>query len=320
MDDLKKAGKYVSMLLRHHPEEAGVVLDEHGWTDVKDLIEKVSPKYPITEEILHQMAFAPDKQRYEFSEDGKRIRAVHGHSVNVDLGYEEVKPPEILFHGTATKYLDAIMAEGLKKQSRQFVHLSEYEEQAVAVGRRHGKLVLFMVMAGKMYENGFVFYKSVSGVWLTDHVPEEYLIKMTVNLTPYKEIDQGEESIYDHVQEGYTVPEKVIAYLQTTNPFCFSPGGYKHPFKKEAFLLGPYIYTDGNYIWDRDTWKYVVKYHVTLPQEFISHVMSEEGTKYLENFAKSEESWANTFERWKENGNFISFLPQKDGGPSLDDF
>jgi putative RNA 2'-phosphotransferase len=65
----------------------------------------------------------------------------------------------------------------LKKQSRQFVHLSEYEEQAVAVGRRHGKLVLLMVNAGEMYEKGFIFYKSVSGVWLTDHVPAEYLVR-----------------------------------------------------------------------------------------------------------------------------------------------
>ena len=175
MNDLTIIGKYVSMLLRHHPEEAGVILDEHGWTDVEDLIEKVSPKYPLTEEMLHQMAFAPDKQRYEFSEDGKRIRAVHGHSVKVDLGYEEVKPPEILYHGTAEKYLDSILAEGLKKQSRQFVHLSEYKEQAEAVGKRHGRLVMFIVKAGEMYRDGYKFYKSVSGVWLTDSVPVKYL-------------------------------------------------------------------------------------------------------------------------------------------------
>ena len=88
--DIKRMGKYVSMLLRHHPEEAGVVLDEHGWTDVEDLIRKVSPRYELTEELLHEMAFGADKQRYEFSEDGKRVRAVHDHSVKVDLGYEEL--------------------------------------------------------------------------------------------------------------------------------------------------------------------------------------------------------------------------------------
>ena len=173
--DLVKAGKYISMLLRHRPEEAGVILDDHGWTDVEDLIKKVSPKYEITEEMLHQMAFAPDKQRYEFSEDGKKIRAVHGHSVKVDMEYETLTPPEILYHGTATRFLDSIMEQGLKKMSRQFVHLSEFTEQAESVGKRHGKLVILKVKAGDMHRDGIVFYKSVSGVWLTDNVPVKYL-------------------------------------------------------------------------------------------------------------------------------------------------
>ena len=173
--DLVKAGKYVSLLLRHRPEEAGVILDEHGWTDVEELIKKVSPKYEITEEMLHQMAFAPDKQRYEFSEDGKKIRALHGHSVKVDMEYEVLTPPEILYHGTATRFLDSIMEQGLKKMSRQFVHLSEFTEQAEAVGKRHGKLVILKVKSGEMYRDGIVFYKSVSGVWLTDSVPVKYL-------------------------------------------------------------------------------------------------------------------------------------------------
>ena len=174
-DNNKRMGKYVSMLLRHHPEEAGVILDEHGWTDVKDLIEKVNPRYPLTEEILHQLAFGPDKQRYEFSEDGRRIRAVHGHSVKVDLGYEETQPPEILYHGTAEKYRESIEKSGLEKRNRQYVHLSENTEQAKAVGQRHGKLILYSVKAGEMHDGGYVFYRSKSGVWLTDSVPVKYL-------------------------------------------------------------------------------------------------------------------------------------------------
>ena len=177
-DNNKRMGKYVSMLLRHHPEEAGVILDEHGWTDVKDLIEKVNPRYPLTEEILHQLAFGPDKQRYEFSEDGRRIRAVHGHSVKVDLGYEETQPPEILYHGTAEKYRESIEKSGLEKRNRQYVHLSENTEQAKAVGLRHGKLVFYSVKAGEMHDGGYVFYRSKSGVWLTDSVPVKYLIRM----------------------------------------------------------------------------------------------------------------------------------------------
>ncbi len=174
-DSVIRMGKYVSMLLRHHPEEAGVVLDEHGWTDVNDLIEKVSPRYPLTEEILHQLAFGKDKQRYEFSEDGRRVRAVHGHSVNVDLEYEPLEPPELLYHGTAEIYRESIENIGLIKKNRQYVHLSENIEQAKDVGRRHGKLLLYKVKAGKMHRDGMKFYRSTSGVWLTDNVPAVYL-------------------------------------------------------------------------------------------------------------------------------------------------
>ena len=175
MEELKRMGKYVSMLLRHHPEEAGVILDEHGWTDVDDLIRKVNPKYPLTEEILHQLAFAPDKQRYEFSDDGRKVRAVHGHSVKVDLGYEEVEPPEILYHGSAEKFRESIKKQGLQKMARQYVHLSERIDQAEEVGKRHGKLILYTVESGKMHEDGFRFYRSTSGVWLTEEVPVRYL-------------------------------------------------------------------------------------------------------------------------------------------------
>lgn len=174
-NEMKRMGKYVSMLLRHHPEEAGVILDEHGWTEVGDLVEKVTPRYPLTEELLHQMAFGKDKQRYEFSEDGKKVRAVHGHSVQVDLGYEQKEPPVILYHGTAEKSRESIEKNGLQKMSRQYVHLSEYIEQAKEVGRRHGKLVIYKVKAGEMYGKGMVFYRSTSGVWLTDAVPVEFL-------------------------------------------------------------------------------------------------------------------------------------------------
>ncbi len=176
--DAKRMGKYISMLLRHHPEEAGVILDEHGWTDVEDLIRKVSPRYPLTKEILHQIAFGKDKQRYEFSEDGTKVRAVHGHSVNVDLGYEELKPPAILYHGTAEKFRASIEETGLIKKSRQYVHLSENIDQAKDVGRRHGVLVLYEVKAKEMYDAGMKFYKSTSGVWLTDSVPFEYLTEI----------------------------------------------------------------------------------------------------------------------------------------------
>ncbi len=176
--DMKRMGKFVSMLLRHHPEEAGVILDQQGWADVQDLIDKVTPRYPLNEELLHQLAFGKDKQRYEFSEDGTRVRAVHGHSIKVDLGYEEKEPPEVLYHGTAEKYRESIEEKGLIKKERQYVHLSEYIEQAKEVGRRHGKLVLYEVKTKEMFTDGMKFYRSTSGVWLTNHVPVKYLLEI----------------------------------------------------------------------------------------------------------------------------------------------
>jgi hypothetical protein len=120
------------------------------------------------------------------------------------------------------------------------------------------------------------------------------------NVMPYKEINGGEESIFDHIDENFKVPEKVIAYLQTTQPHMVCMGLYQHPFK-DMQLCGPYWYTDGEYFWDRDAWKYVLKYHVTLPQDFIDKVMSDEGTAFLEKCAENDDSWSRRIKALKEN-------------------
>ena len=140
-----------------------------------------------------------------------------------------------------------------------------------------------------------------------------------INVMPYKEINGGEESIYDHIDENFTVPEKVIAYLQTTQPHLVCMGLYKHPFK-DMQLCGPYWYTDGEYYWDRDAWKYVVKYHVTLPQNFIDKVMSDEGTAFLEKCAESDESWSKRIKELKESPATLCLMPENAGDFSLDEF
>ena len=140
-----------------------------------------------------------------------------------------------------------------------------------------------------------------------------------INVMPYKEINGGDESIYDHIDGNFVVPEKVIAYLQTTQPHLVCMGLYKHPFK-DMLLCGPYWYTDGEYFWDRDAWKYVIKYHVTLPQNFIDKVMSEEGTAFLEKCAESDESWAKKIKELKESPDTLCFMPENADDYSLDDF
>ena len=151
---------------------------------------------------------------------------------------------------------------------------------------------------------------------------DEFLedLNSKVCISPFKELDAGEKSIHDFVVEGYSVPDKVIAYLQTTNSHMMSLGLYEHPFKPGTTLCGPYTYTDGYYYWDRDTWKYVLKYHVTLPQEFIDHVMSDAGTEFLEEQAKNNNSWVDRIKDLKEQEGTLCLLPEDAGNIELDDF
>jgi putative RNA 2'-phosphotransferase len=175
MDD-KTISKFLSLVLRHQPETIGLTLDPAGWTDLSELVTKARAHgTAIAEDDIRRIAAESDKERFTFSPDGLRIRAAQGHSVTVELGLTPVAPPEILFHGTATRFADSIRAEGLKPQSRQQVHLSQDEETALKVGRRHGKPIIFRVAAGRMQAEGFKFFQADNGVWLTDAVPPDFL-------------------------------------------------------------------------------------------------------------------------------------------------
>lgn len=170
---LTTISKMISLILRHKPETIGITLDEHGWANVDELLKGVG----IYMDTLELIVNTDDKQRYSFNEDKTLIRANQGHSIPVDVELTEVKPPELLWHGTGEKYAQSICNEGLVSKSRLYVHLSSDEQTAVDVGTRHGKPVLFRVAALKMYEDGYTFYLSKNGVWLTKHVPVPYLIK-----------------------------------------------------------------------------------------------------------------------------------------------
>jgi len=173
--NIKQTSKFLSLLLRHKPETIGLKLDENGWADMDELIKK-SKKRGLTRALIERVVEQDDKQR--FSIKGNRIRANQGHSLAIDLGLKAVTPPEVLYHGTATRFLDSIMKMGLTKQKRQHVHLSKEIETATRVGMRHGKVVILEVDAKRMYEAGYLFYLSENGVWLTDVVPKEFLREM----------------------------------------------------------------------------------------------------------------------------------------------
>lgn len=175
--NINETSKFISLILRHKPETIGISLDEHGWADVDELIAGISRTHELNKDILEEIVRTDDKQRYSFNEDKTLIRANQGHSIPVDVELDEVKPPEELWHGTGEKYVLSIDKQGLLPKSRLYVHLSKDEETAVKVGKRHGKPVLYIVKAGKMYKDGYKFYLSKNGVWLTKEVPVRYLMK-----------------------------------------------------------------------------------------------------------------------------------------------
>lgn len=176
---LVKISKYLSKHLRHTPHLLGLTLSPGGWVVIEDLLAACTSRgFFITRSELDTVVTNNDKQRFSFDPTGKLIRANQGHTVEVDLQLDPRVPPEILYHGTGAKSVDAILEEGLQKMSRHHVHLSFYIETAKRVGRRHGKPVVFAVSALAMHEAGFTFYCSDNGVWLVDFVPSTYLTQL----------------------------------------------------------------------------------------------------------------------------------------------
>lgn len=172
----KVISKRLSLILRHQPEKAGLTLGDGGWVSVAEVLAGLdSLGWGITEDDLHRVVANNDKKRFTLSDDGAMIRAAQGHSVEIVHDFAPLTPPDTLFHGTATRFLDAILAEGLKKMSRQYVHLSSDTETASKVGQRYGKPVILIVAAASMYNDGYTFFRADNGVWLTDQVPPHYL-------------------------------------------------------------------------------------------------------------------------------------------------
>ncbi|HRH70100.1 MAG TPA: RNA 2'-phosphotransferase [Flavobacteriales bacterium] len=174
--DHTRLSKFLSLVLRHDPGSIGIELNAEGWTPISELIERSAAHgHRFDVETLRTIVKESDKQRFALSDDGTLIRANQGHSVRVELGYAPIKPPAQLFHGTAKRYVEAILEQGLIKGTRHHVHLSSEKETALKVGRRHGEPFIFIVHSGLMHDEGLDFFCSENGVWLTDHVPPRFL-------------------------------------------------------------------------------------------------------------------------------------------------
>lgn len=175
-EEEKRLSKFLSLVLRHRPEHIGLTPDEAGWVRIDALIAgSRQVGIPFDRPLIEKLVAENAKQRFALHPDGEHIRASQGHSISVELGYTPLTPPEWLCHGTAIAHLPSILEKGLEKRARHHVHLSETPETALQVGQRHGKALVLWVAAGTMHQNGFVFFRSENGVWLTDHVPPAYL-------------------------------------------------------------------------------------------------------------------------------------------------
>jgi len=202
-------------------------------------------------------------------------------------------------------------------EKRQIISMRKWKQ-----GTKRGRWLEVSSLSGG--ESGEIEIAGIASnrIYTTSHPSFDEMDRMAkiINITPFKELRSGKMSIYDYVEPGYQVPGVVIAYLQTTKPYLMSPGIYEHPFKPGHRLLGPYRYTDDKFCWDRDTWKYVVKYGLTLPQEFIDHVLSPAGIQFLEEFKRTNPSWESVIRSWTDQPGMLCLLPDNAGNKDLENF
>ena len=172
----RRTSKFLSLVLRHNPTSIGIVLDEAGWTSVDSLLAALAQHgHPLPREELAELVASSDKQRFALSEDGARIRANQGHSVDVDLELPPSTPPARLFHGTSAELVDSIREHGLRKGARHHVHLSADVSTATQVGARRRQPLILTIRADEVAAAGHTFYCSANGVWLTDYVPPAFI-------------------------------------------------------------------------------------------------------------------------------------------------
>jgi putative RNA 2'-phosphotransferase len=172
-------GRFISLVLRHEPSAAGITLDSEGWADVDELIRGIcATGRKLDMETLERIVRENNKQRYSFNSDKTKIRANQGHSVDVHIDMKIMTPPEVLYHGTSASFIESIKEKGIKKMSRQYVHLSKDIDTAVKVGKRHGKPAVLVIDTVKMSEDGFVFRISDNGVWQSEDIPWKYVIEI----------------------------------------------------------------------------------------------------------------------------------------------
>lgn len=179
MESINKVSRLISYVLRHNPNAIGIQLNSNGWANIDDLIAGLNNSgHNVDFVLLKKIVEEDSKCRFSFNNDLTKIRANQGHSINVEVEMTECIPPDVLYHGTAEKYLESIKQNGIIKKSRQYVHLSKDKETALKVGSRHGTPVVLMLDTKQMVLDGYKFLVSANGVWQSENIPWKYIIEI----------------------------------------------------------------------------------------------------------------------------------------------
>ena len=173
---LIQVSKLMSLILRHEPDQFGLVLDPEGFVAIDDLIGALRKRFAdvsIADVRGVVESIEPDKSRFTIV--GTEIRANYGHSLSQRIQQESVEPPGILLHGTNEAAADSIRREGIRPMGRQYVHLTVNRNLAIKVATRHGRPCVLEVNATLASRAGVAFYRANESFWLADFVPPDFI-------------------------------------------------------------------------------------------------------------------------------------------------
>lgn len=173
-----RLSKFIALVLRHRAAEFGLALDPEGFVPVDELLGAMHRERGwswVGREHLEEIIATQHKRRYEIV--GDDIRAIYGHTLETAISYPQVTPPATLFHGTARRFLAAILRDGLKPMQRQYVHLTDDPQLAALTGkRRDPQPAILHVAAFRAHAEGVAFFRADNGVFLARAVPPAYLL------------------------------------------------------------------------------------------------------------------------------------------------
>lgn len=172
MNKQMTVSKFLSYLLRHHPEDLRMSND--GFVPISDVLSKIQNKFPdVNREYLEDLIESGNKR---FQIKNNHIRALYGHSIPVTIPLDTNSEIDVLYHGTSARSAKNIFKEGLKPKGRKKVHLSTSKKEADRVGKRHSKQpIILQIDVKEARKNNIHFEKATENVYVSDHIPPQFI-------------------------------------------------------------------------------------------------------------------------------------------------